>query len=236
MAKKVPYVFNEDFHKLPYRGPGEYYANITYLDTQVGRVMDKLEAMGEDDNTIVIFASDNGPVTRDTRKPWELNMAGETNGLKGRKDLLTEGGIRVPAIIKYPGMIRGGQVSDEPVTALDFMPTLSEMIGFDLPTDRSLDGQSMTATFSGKSVKRVRPFIWSIDNGENEWAMRDGDWKLIMNPDEEAVALYNIKDDRFEAFNQLTARKDILHRMLPMMKQYIHEINNDPLLLERQKS
>lgn len=235
-AKKVPYVFNEDFHKLPYRGPGEYYANITYLDTQVGRVMDKLEAMGEDDNTIVIFASDNGPVTRDTRKPWELNMAGETNGLKGRKDLLTEGGIRVPAIIKYPGMIRGGQVSDEPVTALDFMPTLSEMIGFDLPTDRSLDGQSMTATFSGKSVKRVRPFIWSIDNGENEWAMRDGDWKLIMNPDEEAVALYNIKDDRFEAFNQLTARKDILHRMLPMMKQYIHEINNDPLLLERQKS
>ena len=235
-AKKMPYVFNGDYHKLPYRGAGEYYANISYLDTQVGKVMDKLEAMGEEDNTIVIFASDNGPVTRDARKPWELNMAGETNGFKGRKDLLTEGGIRVPAIIKYPGKIKAGQVSDEPVTALDFMPTFSEMIGFELPSDRALDGQSITATFSGQKVKRNRPFIWSIDNGENEWAMRDGDWKLIMNPDEQPVALYNIKDDRFEVFNQLSKRKDILDKMLPVMKQYINDINNDPILLARQKT
>ena len=99
--KQHPDLFYGDWADKPWRGVGEYYANISYLDAQVGKVLDKIKAMGEEDNTIVIFTSDNGPVTREARKVYELNLAGETDGLRGRKDNLWEGGIRVPAIIKY---------------------------------------------------------------------------------------------------------------------------------------
>lgn len=99
--KQHPDLFYGDWADKLWCGVGEYYANISYLDAQVGKVLDKIEAMGEEDNTIVIFISDNGPVTREVRKVYELNLAGETDGLRGRKDNLWEGGIRVPAIIKY---------------------------------------------------------------------------------------------------------------------------------------
>ncbi|MCV4655471.1 sulfatase-like hydrolase/transferase, partial [Escherichia coli] len=87
--------------------------------------------------------SDNGPVTREARKVYELNLAGETDGLRGRKDNLWEGGIRVPAIIKYGKHLPQGMVSDTPVYGLDWMPTLAKMMNFKLPTDRTFDGESL---------------------------------------------------------------------------------------------
>ncbi|MCV4607278.1 sulfatase-like hydrolase/transferase, partial [Escherichia coli] len=86
--KQHPDLFYGDWADKPWRGVGEYYANISYLDAQVGKVLDKIKAVGEEDNTIVIFTSDNGPVTREARKVYELNLAGETDGLRGRKDNL----------------------------------------------------------------------------------------------------------------------------------------------------
>ncbi|MDI5682158.1 sulfatase-like hydrolase/transferase, partial [Salmonella enterica subsp. enterica serovar Kentucky] len=117
--KQHPDLFYGDWADKPWRGTGEYYANISYMDAQVGKVLDKIKAMGEEDNTIVIFTSDNGPVTREARKVYELNLAGETDGLRGRKDNLWEGGIRVPAIIKYGKHIPQGVVTDTPVYGLD---------------------------------------------------------------------------------------------------------------------
>lgn len=75
--KQHPDLFYGDWADKPWRGVGEYYANISYLDAQVGKVLDKIKAMGEEDNTIVIFTSDNGPVTREARKVYELNLAGK---------------------------------------------------------------------------------------------------------------------------------------------------------------
>lgn len=71
--KQHPDLFYGDWADKPWRGTGEYYANISYMDAQVGKVLDKIKAMGEEDNTIVIFTSDNGPVTREARKVYELN-------------------------------------------------------------------------------------------------------------------------------------------------------------------
>jgi arylsulfatase A-like enzyme len=156
-ARNNPDIFHFDFKNQPYRGSGEYYANISFLDEQMGRVLEKLEAMGKTENTIVIFSSDNGPVSKESRKPWELSMAGETHGLRGRKDNLFEGGIRVPAIIRYPSSIKGGQVSDQPVHGLDILPTLSDLLDFELPADREIDGQSIAVTFQGNSLNRRKP-------------------------------------------------------------------------------
>ncbi|MEM9326659.1 MAG: sulfatase-like hydrolase/transferase [Bacteroidota bacterium] len=218
-AKDNPDIFHQDWVNLPYRGFGEYYANISFLDEQVGRIMAQLDDMGITENTIVIFTSDNGPVTREARKPWELNMAGETGGLRGRKDNLLEGGIRVPAIVRYPRRIEAGQVSSAPVYGLDWLPTLAELMGFDLPTDRALDGRSIARTMRGERFSRTEPMIWTIDmEGQddpiNEWAIRDGDWKLIMDRGETPKFLFNIANDPYEVINLLGKRDSVLHSLL----------------------
>ncbi|MEM9025699.1 MAG: sulfatase-like hydrolase/transferase, partial [Verrucomicrobiota bacterium] len=82
--------------KLKARGPGEYYANITYMDYQLGRVLDALDRLSLVEHTLVVFASDNGPVTRQWIRWWETNAYGETGGFRGRKHRMYEGGIRVP--------------------------------------------------------------------------------------------------------------------------------------------
>lgn len=238
-AQKFPDAWYFDWSKQPYRGQGEYYANISFMDEQLGRVVDKIKAMGKEDNTIIIFTSDNGPVTREARKPYELNAAGETSGLRGRKDNLFEGGIRVPSIIKYGAEIKAGQVSDVPVTGLDLLPTLAEMMGFIVPNDRELDGQSITATFKNKALKRKKPMIWTIDmpnqdDPVNEWAIRDGDWKLILDRDEKPKYLFNISNDPYEMWNQLGKNEPILEKMLREFTKYKNSIDNDNIKAQRE--
>jgi len=233
-AKQTRDVYYFDRKNLPYRGSGEYYANISFLDEQVGRVIRKLEEMGKSDETIIIFTSDNGPVTREYRKPWELGIAGETAGLRGRKDNLLEGGIRVPAIIKYPPLIAPGQVSKVPVHGVDLLPTLAELLDFEPPSDRELDGQSIVATFRGGEIERNRPLIWTIDMpGEddpvNEWAIRDGDWKLILDRDEKPKFLFNIADDPYELYNRLDQDDEILASLIKQFVKYRENIENDSI-------
>ncbi len=233
-AKQTRDIYYFDRKNLPYRGSGEYYANISYLDEQVGRIIRKLEEMGKSDETVIIFTSDNGPVTREYRKPWEIGIAGETNGLRGRKDNLLEGGIRVPAIIKYPPKIKPGQVSNVPVHGVDLLPTVAELLHIEPPSDRELDGQSITATFSGGEIKRKRPLIWTIDlAGEddpiNEWAIRDGDWKLILDRNEKPRFLFNIADDPYELYNLLGKNDQILAMLIQKFEKYRENIESDAI-------
>ncbi len=240
-AKQQPDLFHWDWHDRPHRGPGEYYANISFLDEQIGRIIGFLKSKNQLDNSIVIFSSDNGPVTREVRKPWELGMAGETGGLRGRKDNLFEGGIRVPGIIRYPSLIEGGAISNEPVTALDILPTLAEIIGFEVPSDRAIDGLSIAKTFSNKKLERKKPLIWTIDmpnqdDPVNEWAIRDGDWKLILTRDEIPKYLFNITDDPYEVDNQVNKRPEILAELLQQFEIYRQDIESDTILMMKQKS
>lgn len=239
-AKENPNLFHYDWAGRPYRGAGEYYANITFLDEQVGRIIRKLKQMEEYDDTIIIFSSDNGPVTREARKPWELNMAGETGGLRGRKTNLFEGGIRVPGIIRYPAKIKAGTISNEPVTALDILPTLAELTGYTVPSDRTIDGQSIVSTFNGQSIERSRPFIWTIDTPNqddpiNEWAIRDRDWKLILTRDQEPKFLFNIAKDPYEINNHVKNKPRILNDLMRKFQNYKIDIESDSLMLARKK-
>lgn len=237
-AKQHPDLFYGDWADKPWRGAGEYYANISYMDAQVGKVLDKIKAMGEEDNTIVIFTSDNGPVTREARKVYELNLAGETDGLRGRKDNLWEGGIRVPAIIKYGHHIPQGMVSEKPMSGLDWMPTLAQMMNFPLPKDRTYDGQSIVPVLEKQAFKREKPLIFGIDmpfqdDPTDEWAIRDGDWKMIIDREGKAKYLYNLKQDRAETLNQIGKQPEIEQRMFAEFLKYKNDIDNDSLMKAR---
>ena len=237
-AKQHPDLFYGDWADKPWRGAGEYYANISYMDAQVGKVLDKIKAMGEEDNTIVIFTSDNGPVTREARKVYELNLAGETDGLRGRKDNLWEGGIRVPAIIKYGHHIPQGMVSETPMSGLDWMPTLAQMMNFPLPKDRTYDGQSIVPVLEKQAFKREKPLIFGIDmpfqdDPTDEWAIRVGDWKMIIDRQGKAKYLYNLKQDRAETLNQIGKQPEIEQRMFAEFLKYKNDIDNDSLMKAR---
>ncbi|OLQ94174.1 arylsulfatase [Vibrio ponticus] len=236
-AKQNPDLYHWDWKGQPYRGQGEYYANITYMDAQLGRIVDELKKLGEYDNTIFLFSSDNGPVTREARKPWELNMAGETGGLRGRKDNLFEGGIRVPLIMAGTG-IKQGSASHEPVYGLDIVPTLSEMIGFELPTDRAIDGVSFTTAFKGGEVERSKPMVWTIDmpyqdDPINEYAVRIDDYKLIIDRDGKGKYLFNIEEDPYEVFNLIgkPEMKSKIDELTKAYQEYRKEIESDEILL-----
>lgn len=236
--KKHPDMFYADWADKPCRGPGEYYANISYMDEQVGKVLAKIKSMGQEDNTIVIFTSDNGPVTREARKWYELNMAGETDGLRGRKDNLWEGGIRVPAIIKYGHHLQAGTVTDTPVSGLDILPTIAELTHFNLPTDRIIDGESIVPVLEGQTMNRQQPLLFAIDmpfqdDPTDMWAIRDGDWKMIFDRNSKPKYLYNLKLDRGETMNQLGKQPVLEQKMVAALERYQSSIENDSLMKAR---
>lgn len=231
-------MFYADWADKPYRGPGEYYANISYMDEQVGKVLEKIKSMGQEDNTIVIFTSDNGPVTREARKWYELSMAGETDGLRGRKDNLWEGGIRVPAIIKYGHHLQAGTVTDTPVSGLDILPTIAELTHFNLPTDRIIDGESIVPVLEGQTMNRQQPLLFAIDmpfqdDPTDMWAIRDGDWKMIFDRNSKPKYLYNLKLDRGETMNQIGKQPVLEQKMVAALQRYQSSIENDSLMKAR---
>ncbi len=190
-------------HTLIARGPGEYYANITYMDAHIGRVLDWLAAHPQQmANTVVVFASDNGPVTSDWINWWEVNAYGDTGGLRGRKHFLYEGGIKVPAIIRYPGITIPGSESAALITGTDLFTTLVSAAGATLPADRAIDGIDVSAALSGDSLP-TRPLLWALP-GELEYAYREGPWKLMLDSARVPRALFNLQQDPLELFNELT--------------------------------
>ena len=189
--------------RLTPRGPGEYYANVAYMDHHIGRVIEALREAGQLDNTVVVFASDNGPVTEDWRNWWEVNAYGSTGGYRGRKHLLYEGGIRVPAIVRYPAQIEAGSVSDALVTGLDWMPTILRLLDLQAPAELSFDGMDVSKVLAGGDTPE-RPLLWALpDQDEIEYAYRRGPWKLLLGASGTPRALFNLETDPLEFFDQL---------------------------------
>ena len=141
----------------------EFAAMVESVDESLGRVLEKLDEMGQKDNTIVIFYSDNGGMSagnfgNPTRvvKQNQLDRAYATSNLplRGAKGWLYEGGVRVPMIVKWPGKGRAGVICEEPVISPDFYPSILEMVGLPAKPDQHKDGKSFAPALEGKSFER----------------------------------------------------------------------------------
>ncbi len=224
-----------DLENLQNRGPGEYYANITHIDYQVGRILKKLNELQLRQNTIVIFTSDNGPVTTEWRYWWEVNMYGSSGGLRGRKADLFEGGIRVPCIIRYPSIIEAATKSNVPIHAYDFLPTICSMLGLSTPTDRVIDGIDISPIFEGKDIRRSQPLFWAYETraddkpGGYHFAVRDANWKMITDRGITKTLLYNLKDDPYEVRELSKQYPEKVAALAKSIRAFQESILNDPL-------
>ncbi|UXP32616.1 sulfatase-like hydrolase/transferase [Reichenbachiella agarivorans] len=157
----------------------QYFANVENVDLAVGRLMDYLTKKGYDDNTLVIFTSDNGPETLG-RYERAYRSYGSPGELKGMKLWTNEAGFRVPGIMYWMGQPMFQGKSDAVISSLDFMPTFCELAGAELPKNE-LDGESMVSMLKTGVFERNKPLLWAFYNALNDHviAMRDGDWKIM---------------------------------------------------------
>jgi arylsulfatase A len=171
-------------HQAPYahlEDPAEraYNGNVTQLDHGVGRILKTLDALGLRENTLVVFTSDNGPAITG-KHPY-----GHTGPLRSKKGAIYEAGIRVPGIARWPGVIKPGSESSQPVIGTDLLPTFCAVAGIDPPSDRKLDGTDLTPLLQDRSIERTTPLYWHFYRAKSDVkvAMRDGPWKLLARLD-----------------------------------------------------
>mgnify|MGYP006294838373 CR=1 FL=1 len=208
--------------RLPYKGALQiYYGTVTALDRDLGRLLARLDELGQAENTVVVFSSDNGPEDIHIRNAVHSGV-GSPGPFRGRKRSLYEGGIRMPLIVRWPGHVPAGRVETEAVlTAVDFLPTVCRLAGAAVPDGYAGDGEDVSDILLGKSRPRTRPIFW-------EWrfrvhgytihrppmlAVRDGPWKLLMNPDRSRVELYHVPSDPSEVDNRASAHPEVVERL-----------------------
>ena len=198
--------FQKPYEKIEDPDVRQHHGNVTQLDDAFGRLMKVLDDQKLTDTTFVFFTSDNGPEGDGRTK----RNNGSTGGLRGRKRSMYEGGIRVPAMARYPKFIRPGTVCHTPVIGSDFFPTVLRQAGVKPPADRVIDGADVfqLLTGRGETVDRPRPLYWRLHMAPAaeglHMAMRQGDWKILASLDLQKFELYNLKDDP----NETTDLKD----------------------------
>ena len=186
-----------------------YYSLVADLDAQVGRLLKELDNLGLATNTLVMFSSDNGPEDIHLTEAGHSGV-GSAGPFRGRKRSLYEGGVRVPFILRWPGKILAGRADSQSVVAgVDWLPTVCQLAGIPVPTTHLLDGEDVSDILLGRPRPRTTPLFW-------EWrfhvfgepfhrspilAIREGAWKLLMNPDRSRVELCDIPRDPTELSN-----------------------------------
>ncbi|MBP5338285.1 MAG: sulfatase-like hydrolase/transferase [Prevotella sp.] len=199
-----------------------YAALVTHMDYNIGRLLATLDALGLRENTLVIFASDNGAAVMAPLK--ELNCGA---GLKGRKGQLYEGGIRVPLIVNQPGRVPARQI-DNLVYFPDFMPTLAALADGKQHLPQKTDGVDISPLFYGKDIDTdSRPLYWEFPGKQR--ALRWNGWKAVSVKKGAPLELYRIKDDPLEQHNLAKERPDVLQQMEKLMKQLRSPSPNYPI-------
>ena len=201
-----------------------YAGLVESMDAAIGHVLNQLEELGLDDNTIVVFTSDNGGVSSGD------NFSTSNLPLRGGKGYQWEGGIREPYFIKVPWSDQMGKTCDIPVSGVDFYPTLLDLAGLELKPEEHQDGISLAPFFNGNFEANERPLIWhyphySNQGGDPSSIIRRGKWKLIYYWETDNVELYNLDKDPYEKDDVSKANTTIANDLSQELKNFLAEVN-----------
>ncbi|HEX6961610.1 MAG TPA: arylsulfatase [Lacipirellula sp.] len=184
-------------HPAPHAG---YAAMVSHMDRGVGQIVELVNQLGLDENTIILFTSDNGP-TYDRLGGADSDFFNSTLGLRGRKGDVYEGGLRVPLVVRWPGVTQQGSQTDAVAAMWDLLPTLCEAAGAETP--KPIDGLSLVSVLKDPSSKLNREYLyWEFPNRSGQQAVRMGNWKgvrtdLAKGP--QRWQLYDLSVDETEA-------------------------------------
>ena len=194
-----------------FRGQGEAGAYGEFMietDWHVGRILDFLEKEGLDENTFILFTSDNGPETT-WRKRKELFKHASNGPYREGKRSIYEGGHRVPFIVRWPaGIVSPGRINASPVCQTDLLATLADIVGESLPNDAGEDSQSFLAALTQVTTVNRVPMIHHSSRGE--FAIRDKQWKLVMGSTKKRKQeLYDLSNDPGETHNLFDTQREL---------------------------
>ena len=216
------------YDKLPY--PRNLYAAfVSSMDEKIGHVLDMLDEEGLRKNTIVIFQSDHGHSTEERAH----RGGGNSGPYRGEKFSLFEGGIRVPAIISWPGSLPENGVRDQMATGCDWFPTIADLCKIRQPVHK-LDGKSIVDIIRSSDAESPhQQFHWQSGGGRNkrQWAVRDGSWKLVVNgrgaKNVEGEFLSNLAEDITETRNQAENHPQILKRLTELHERWLKDLTQN---------
>ena len=215
-----------------------YAAIVSTTDHYIGQIVDKLEALGLRENTIIIFMSDNGHseetgnrIRLDNHRSgypkghfYGASGGGSTGKWIGQKGSFLEGGVRVPAIISYPAKLPKGKVRGQIITAMDWFPTVLDLCGVQqLSGSPKLDGHSVLPLIrnaKAKSKNKILHFAWG-----KKWAVRESDWKLIGSDGNTKASLRNLADAKPEVRDYAKAKPEIVRRLRKLHNDWVKEVS-----------
>lgn len=220
-----------------------YAAMVEHVDRSVGRIVHTVDSLGLSDNTVIIFFSDNGGLNKrydkivllaDSKKyvygDDSLAYIASSNApLRREKGTVYEGGIREPMIVKWPGKIREGSISDALISGVDFLPTLAALAGGKMPADQEVDGESFKDYLlsDGSGFNDERAVYWHYPVYHHDVpasAVRKGDWKLIQNLVDGTNELYNLKKDTGESHNLYEENPEKLKELSTLLDQWRKDV------------
>ncbi len=216
-----------------------YFSVVSELDKQVGRLIKKLDELGLAENTIVVFTSDNGPehIGQPDGQASHSGV-GSAGPFRGHKHGVYEGGIRMPFIVRWPTHTPESKVDDTTIlSGTDWLPTLCALTGSRLPAGIALDGEDMSKAFLGKPQKRKNPLMWDA-RYRGAWkyldiapqlAIRDGKWKLLMNPDKSHLELHDLILDPSEVDNLADRNPQVVKRLSLQLLKWHKSIHKRPI-------
>ncbi len=234
----MPHLPINTIDKFKGKSEGGLYGDvIEAIDWSVGEIFKTLQALNIEENTLIIFASDNGPwhnlpgrMLQKGVKPWHQGTAGLLNGSKGTT---YEGGMRVPGIIYWKNHIKGGQISSDIVTTMDIYPTIASIIREEIPDNKELDGYDLLPFLLGKSSSPRKEFFYF--RGEKLEAVRKKNWKLRLpgynfsdgTMDISSLELFDLANDPAEKYNMAEIHPDTVNYLLKLIKEKANRVNAD---------
>ncbi len=193
-----------------------FAAMVENMDKGIGRILQTLDQFGLDENTVVIFMSDNG-----------ANRHGRNTPYSGYKGSLNEGGIRVPCVVRWPGHLSQGKVTDQTALTMDFTASIARIAGTNAPKDKPFDGIDIINELEQNNLTHGRTLFWRKRRGNQTWrAVRDGSMKYLsrQNGDSLTEYLFDLKADPGEKNNLMNSRKDEFKHLKQKLKQWEKEV------------